>query len=117
MKKKITALTAAGALLITASVAWGHAAVKSYSPRASSTVPRSLSAVSVTFKSRVSQGRLTVTGPSGTVSRGTGSLTSGGKVLRVPLRSGLKPGRYRASWRSLATDGHVQKSSWTFRVR
>ena len=112
-----TVLAAALAAALLTTPAWGHAGVKSYSPKRNSTVPRSLSAVSVTFKARVGQARLSVRGPAGTVSRGTGTLVDGRRTVRVALRSGLRAGRYTASVRWLNTDGHVQRTSWTFRVR
>ena len=115
--RKSLALAIAG-LLLAAGPAAAHVGVKSYSPKRGSTVARSLERVKVTFKARVTDGHLTVTGPSGAkVSIGDGSVVSRDRVLRVRLKGSLARGRYRASMRVLNTDGHVMSKSWSFNLR
>jgi len=112
------ALALALAVLVTAAPAAAHVGVKSYSPKRGSTVARSLERVKVKFKGRITDGRLTVTGPSGSkVSIGDGSVVGRKRVLRVRLRGGLARGRYRVSMRVLHTDGHVRSKSWSFNLR
>ena len=115
---RTTLALAVAVLLFAASPAAAHVGVKSYSPKPGSTVARSLERVKVTFKGRVTDGRLTVTGPSGsTVSLGNGSVVSRDRVLRVRLKGSLARGRYRVSMRVLHTDGHVKSKSWSFNLR
>ncbi len=113
---------AAAALLagaaLGAGVAYGHSQVTSTSPRAGATVRPSLAKVTVRFDAPVTTGTIAVAGPRGTVSRGRGGPDPRSTArLVVGLRAPLAPGRYRASWTALATDGHRQRGSFTFRVR
>lgn len=105
------------ALATTAGLAWGHAGVKSSSPKPNSTVPRALTAASVTFKGSILRGSLRVTGPRGKqFSVGKARLVNGRRTLQVRLRS-LRKGRYRATWEAVHKDGHVTGRSWRFTVR
>ena len=115
---RVAAIAVAVGVSATAGVASAHAPVKSTSPRAGNTVPRSLAVVSVTFKSRIVAGSMVVRDADGsTVSRGDGSIAREGRQLRVRLR-GLKRGRYKVSWRSVAAnDSHLARKTFTFRVR
>jgi len=111
-------LTLTLGLLVAASPAAAHVGVKSYSPKRGSTVARSLERVKVTFKGRIVDGRITVTGPSGSkVSTGDGSVVGRKRVLRVGLRGGLARGRYHVSMKVLHTDGHAKSKSWSFNLR
>lgn len=97
-------------------VAEAHNKAKSTSPSAGSTVPRAISAVSVTFAAKPIGASIRVVGPGGrTVSRGKGAIE--GKRLRVALKGKRRAGRYVARWRMVAGDGHVQRGSFSFRVR
>jgi copper resistance protein C len=109
---------AVAALLLAAGPAAAHVGIKSRSPKPGSTVARSLERVKVTFKASITDGHLTVTGPSGSkVSIGDGSVVNRKRTLRVRLKGGLKRGKYRASMRVLNTDGHVTSKSWSFNLR
>jgi methionine-rich copper-binding protein CopC len=111
----LLALACAG---IAAAPASGHVGVKSYSPKRGSTVARPLERVKVTFKGRITDGKLTVRNASGgKVSIGKGRVVSGDRVLRVRLKSGLAGGRYRVSMQVLHTDGHVMSKAWTFNLK
>lgn len=121
MRARLLLLAVAAVLVAVTAVplALAHTSVKSYSPKRDSSVSRSLRTVSVTFKAPIRSGTLRVVGPGGkTVSVGKGGRDPR-KISRllVELRGGLKAGRYRARWTAKAADGHVQKSSWGFRLR
>jgi copper resistance protein C len=117
VRARTAALALASALLI-ATPASAHVGVKSYSPKRGSTVSRSLERVKVTFKARITDGKLTVRGPNGAkVSRGDGVVVDRDRVLRVRLKGGKRPGRYTVSMSVLNTDGHVTHKSWSFNLR
>jgi methionine-rich copper-binding protein CopC len=106
------------AALIVPAVGYGHAAIKSFSPKRGSVVSRDLKYVRINFESRIAGGRISVRNASGTkVSRGDGGVVRGGRQLRTRLNGGLRAGRYSASARYVNTDGHVQTKSWSFRLR
>jgi methionine-rich copper-binding protein CopC len=109
-------LAVAGALTaLSAPVAYGHAEVKSLSPKAGSTVPRSLSVVRITLSEAVVGGKLIVRNSSGTKVSKSSSLVNGKKTLRATLRS-LHKGRYTAKATWIADDGDKQHKTWSFRV-
>ena len=104
--------------LVTAAPAAAHVGVKSYSPKRGATVSRSLERVKVTFKGRVTDGRLTVRNAGGDkVSVGQGKVVSRSRAVRALLRDGLRKGTYTASMSVLHTDGHVMNKSWTFKLK
>ena len=101
-----------------AAPAAAHVGVKSYSPKRGATVARSLERVKVTFKGRITDGRLTVRDADGEkVSLGEGTVASGKRAVRARLEGGLRKGRYTASMSVLHTDGHVMNRSWNFNLR
>jgi methionine-rich copper-binding protein CopC len=103
--------------LVAAAPAGAHVGVKSYSPKRGSTVSRSLEVVKVTFKGRITDGKLTVRDADGDkVSIGDGTLGTRKRTIRVRLKGGLHRGRYTARWRALHNDGHVNGRSWTFNL-
>ena len=107
------------ASLLFATVAEAHVQVRSVSPRSGATVNRKLNVVRVTFTGPLRSGRLTVVGAGNrvvSVGRGGRDPRAVNRIL-VPLRSGLRPGRYRASWTVVAADGHRQLGSFRFRLR
>jgi methionine-rich copper-binding protein CopC len=112
------ALIATLLALVVAAPAGAHVGVKSYSPKRGATVARSLERVKVTFKGRITDGKLTVRNADGTkVSIGEGTVVSGKRAVRARLKSGLKKGRYTASMSVLHTDGHVMNKSWNFKLK
>ena len=103
--------------LAVAAPAAAHVGVKSYSPKRGSTVSRSLERAAVTFKGRITDGKLTVRNAYGDkVSIGDGTVGTRKRTIRVRLKSGLSRGRYTARWRALHNDGHVNGRSWTFNL-
>ncbi len=108
---------AVAAMLLAAAPAAAHVGVKSYSPKPGSTVSRSIERVKVTFKAKITDGKLTVRTKSGTkVSIGDGTVVNRKKTVRVRLKSGLAKGRYTATYSILNTDGHVIGKSWNFNL-
>lgn len=74
--------------------------------------------MTVTFTGQIRSGTLTVKRGGTTVSTSRGGQDPRNvRRLKVGLRSGLKAGRYTASWTIKAVDGHAQKGSFTFRLK
>jgi methionine-rich copper-binding protein CopC len=96
---------------------FAHAGIKSYSPKPGGSAARDLAAVRITFKARITDGKLTVTKSGTKVSRGSGRVVSKHRAVRALLKTGLKKGRYTATAKWLDTDGHVETKSWSFRLR
>jgi copper resistance protein C len=116
--RKLIPVAALAAALVVAAPAAAHVGVKSYSPKRGSTVDRPLKRVKVTFKGAVTDGHLTVRGPSGRkVSIGDGTVVKHDTVLRVRLKRGLGKGQFSVSMEVLHTDGHVMSKSWSFNLR
>jgi methionine-rich copper-binding protein CopC len=96
-----------------------HVRVKATTPKSGATVARSIRSVSVLLTGPIKRGSIRVTGPGGTVY----SSGSGGRDPRntsrllVKLKSGLPAGRFTARWSIVASDGHSQRGSFSFRLR
>ena len=70
----------------------------------------------MTFKGRITDGKLTVRNADGDkVSIGQGKVVDGKRAVRARLKDGLKKGSYTASMSVLHTDGHVMNKSWNFK--
>ena len=73
--------------------------------------------VSVTFNGVIRSGTLKVTGPGGKASKGKGGRDPrNAPRLSVPLKNGLKHGKYTAKWQVVAVDGHHQSGSFQCRL-
>ena len=120
MKRFTLALaTAAAVSAVTATTAFAHVEYKSSTPGKGKTVSTKLTSVTVTFTDAIRKGTLKVTGPGGkSVGNGSGGRDPR-KIsrLRVPLKSGLKPGSYKATWSITASDGHAETGSFTFKLK
>ena len=115
-----TALLAAVATSgVAASVAFAHTELRSTYPGKGKTASTRIGSVSATFSATIRSGTLKVTGPGGkVVSSGKGGRDPRNvKRVKVPLKSGLKTGSYKASWTMKAADGHTQTGSFTFKLR
>ena len=121
MRKKVTTALAASAVVsaIVTATAWAHTEVKSTYPAKNKSVSTKLSKVTVTFTGQIRSGSIKVTGPGRkVVSSGSGGRDPRNvKRLKVPLKSGLNAGSYKASWTMKAADGHTQTGSFTFRLK
>jgi len=120
MKRFSLALaTAAAVSAVTASTAFAHVEYKSSYPAKGKTASKNISIVSVTFTGALRKGTLKVTGPGGKLA----SNGSGGRDprkisrLRTSMKSGLKAGTYKATWKITAADGHAETGSFTFRLK
>ena len=121
MRKKVTtalAATVATSAIVTAT-AFAHTEVKSTYPGKNKSVSARLSTVSVTFTGTIRSGSIKVTGPSGTISSGSGGRDPRNvKRLRVGIKSGSKrSGTYTARWTMKAADGHTQTGSFKFKLK
>ena len=116
MNRRFRTLAVAGAITaLAAPAAFGHAEVRRQSPRPGTTVPRSLSTVSITLSEGVLGGKLVVRDAHGTKVSRASTLVNDKRTLRARLKS-LHTGKYtaKASW--LADDGDKQTKRWSFRV-
>src|SRR3954454_1000316 len=120
MKRFTLALTTVAATTALAvGTAYAHETVKSTSPGNGKTASTHISTVSVTFNGQIRSGSIKVTGPGGrTASSGSGGRDPRNvKRLRVALKSGLKAGSYKATWKIVASDGDNQTGSFTFKLK
>lgn len=121
IKQTIAAALAVLALtLVGAGTAAAHTTVKSTSPKAGSSVARSLKSVRVLFNGQIRSGTLKVYRKSNgdKVSYGNGGRDPGNvKRLTVALKSGLAAGAYSVRWKMVASDGHTQSGSFWFRLK
>jgi methionine-rich copper-binding protein CopC len=121
MRNRFTlALVAAASIsALATATAFAHESVKSTSPGKGKTASTHTSSVTVTFNGQIRSGSIKVTGPGGkTVSSGSGGRDPRNvKRLRVPLKSGLKAGSYKATWKIVASDGDDQSGSFTFKLK
>jgi len=91
-----------------------HAGVVRRTPAAGATA-RNVRSVAVTFSQRLVTGKLDVyRGGKRVAPRSSGP--SGSSVKAVFARR-LAAGRYTVRWRAVASDGHLQTGSWSFRAR
>jgi len=111
----LVALLAAGASCMSVLEAEAHVSPNGYFPARNGRATTSIDVVQVAFTGPLRSGTLSVRGPRGTVSSGRGGRDPR-KISRliVPLKCGLVPGRYRASWTVVAADGHRQSGSFLF---
>ena len=114
----VAALVAGAVAAGPAGDAIAHTKVKSTYPARGSTAKRSITRVIVTFTQQIRSGTISVTGPGGrVVSSGRGGRDPRNvRRLLVGLRGGKSAGRYTARWTILASDGHTQRGSFTFRL-
>ena len=121
MRNRITltlGAVAATSALVTAT-AFAHETVKSTSPGKGKTASTSITSASVTFNAQIRSGSMKVTGPGGkVVSSGKGGRDPRNvKRVKVPLKSGLKAGSYKATWSITAGDGHAETGTFTFKLK
>jgi copper resistance protein C len=115
----LTFLIAACAAISIAVPALAHTEITSTSPARGGKAKTSIRSVKVTFGEQIRSGSLRVTGPGNQVV----SLGKGGRDprnvrrLAVSLKGSLKAGKYHASWKVVAADGHKQHGSFSFRLR
>lgn len=117
--RRVVAALAGAALaaLLVAPAAPAHGRVVSTKPSGSAKV--GLKAVVIGFSGPIRGGTLNVFNAKGhKVSKGEGGRDPRNvSRLRTTMRSGVGPGRYTARARWTGADGHVQRTSFTFRLR
>jgi len=82
---------------------------------ASGATARNVKSVSITFSQRLSTGKIEIF-------RGNTKLSprrSGpsGATVKASFARKLAAGRYTVRWRAVASDGHLQTGSWSFKAR
>jgi methionine-rich copper-binding protein CopC len=89
------------------------------SPRAGTSVPKTVRAVTATFSGQVRSARIVVRNARRVVvSVGTGRVDPRNvRRIRTTLRRGLSAGRYTASYSIVTADLHKLQGGWTFRLR
>ncbi len=121
MRKKLPVALAAAAAVsaLATATAFAHETVSLDLARQGQDGPTHTSSVTVTFNGIPRSGTLKVTGPGGkTVSKGSGGRDPRNlKRLKVALKSGLKAGSYKATWKIVASDGDNQTGSFTFKLK
>lgn len=107
------ALTAAAALLGSATPALAHDELVSSTPAADTTVAQPPAEVVLTFDEAVLPvgTQVLVTGPDGPVSDGSPRLE--GTAVHQPLRGG-PAGKYSVAWRATSADGHPVSGTFAF---
>jgi methionine-rich copper-binding protein CopC len=115
-------LAAIAATLVTGAVlapaAHAHVELKSSSPKAKSTV-RAPKSVKLTFTGPLRSGSITVkssSGASATSGKGGRDPRNVNRLL-VPLKSGLKAGKYTVKASIVAADGHKETFTFWFKVK
>lgn len=117
MHRIIRTIAVTGAIgAVAAPAAFGHAEVTKLSPKAGTTVPRSLHAVKISFSEAVVGGKLVVRRASGKKVSRKSKLVNGKSAMRTTLKT-LRKGRYKAKATWIADDGDKQSKRWTFKVR
>lgn len=91
-----------------------HTTIVRRTPAAGATV-RNVTSVSITFSQRLSTGKIEIW-------RGKTKLTprrSGpsGATVKATFARKLARGGYTVRWRAVASDGHLQTGSWSFKAR
>jgi copper resistance protein C len=109
----------AGALLLGAGAAWGHAFLDRAEPRVGSTVKSPPSLVRAWFTQELEPAFSTlevVNNKGERVDSGPAQVAAATRtLLQVPLKP-LAPGTYRVKWRVLSIDTHVTEGDFTFTV-
>lgn len=112
-------LTALLALGVAAPAASAHAALLSTTPQDGQVLAAAPTEATLTFGEGVDVGlgQLKVLSAAGTrVDRGTPSQTAGGRVVHIPLATGISPGSYVVIWRVISADSHPVSGSFGFSV-
>jgi copper resistance protein C len=113
-----TLLVAAMTLALTAPSASAHTELTSTSPKAGSYAKNTLSTVRARFNQPIRSGRLVVERAGEKVSIGSGRRSPGNvRAIETRMPDDLAAGTYTARWTMTASDGHVQRGSWRFKIR
>lgn len=115
------AVVAALVLLLSlgAASALAHVNYVSGSPAKNGSAKKTIKSASVTFSGQIKSGTLTIKTAAGAkVSVGAGARDPRNvKRVLVSLKSGLKAGKYTATWTLVAGDGHKESGSYSFTLK
>ncbi|KAB1102874.1 copper resistance protein CopC [Micromonospora aurantiaca] len=111
------ALCVATALLVPATPAWAHNALRDSTPAANARLAAAPQQIELIFVERLDPRFTTiaVTAP-GDVAAVAGKPAVSGTRATQPLKSDLPAGRYTVAYRVVSVDGHPVQSSYTFTV-
>ncbi|MBC9002315.1 copper resistance CopC family protein [Micromonospora aurantiaca (nom. illeg.)] len=111
------ALCALAALLVPATPAWAHNALRESTPAANASVAAAPRQIDLIFAERLDPRFTTiaVTAP-GDVPAVAGKPSVSGARATAPLKSDLPAGRYTVAYRVVSVDGHPVQDSYTFTV-
>lgn len=118
-RRTLTALVGAGVLAAAgagATVAFGHAEVKTRTPKPGSTVSAPKT-IRISFSEAVVTGKFASITRNGKAVKFTSTLSKHKAAITAKPSSKLGAGTYKVSWRVLADDGDTQKGHWSFKVR
>lgn len=119
--KVVPTSLAAALVLLCATEAAAHGALKSASPADGATIPASPATVTLQFSETVELAfsGIKITGPAkAEVATGAASHGAGGeRALEVTVPGTLVPGAYKVEWRVLSKDGHKTKGAYTFIIK
>jgi len=106
-------------LFVVPSIFFGHAVLVGSIPRANETVGGPNIEVSLTFNSRIDQGRstLSIERPDHRVIRVAVESDSSSPQKLAGRLSSLVPGSYGLRWQVLAVDGHITRGVISFQVK
>jgi methionine-rich copper-binding protein CopC len=108
---------ASAALVLAAAVpASAHAPVTSRYPKPGSSVSR-VKTVAVGFGDKLITGKIEVRRAGVLIRPRSSGPTARKTSIRATFTRALSAGSYTVTWRALASDGHSQAGSWSFRVR
>ena len=117
MRHLTTALLAGAVVLVPAATAFGHAEIKTLSPKPGAVKPTGLRHVTATFEEAIVSGSITVRHSGEKVSVGKAKLIKAKAGMRATLASGLGAGTYWVRMKWLADDGHLEHKTWSFKLR
>lgn len=117
MRRFTLALLTAALLLIPAAAASAHAEIKSLSPKPGAVKSTSLRHVKATFEEAIVSGTLVVRHHGKKASKGKAKYIKAKAGMRAKLKTGLHAGTYKAKMKWLADDGHLERKTWTFKLR
>ena len=121
LRRPLAVALLAAALLVTAfaGVALAHVNFVSSSPAKNGTAKTTIKVATVTFSGQLKSGTLSIKKSGGAkVSVGAGARDPRNvKRILVSLKSGLKAGKYTATWTIVAGDGHKESGSYSFTLK
>jgi methionine-rich copper-binding protein CopC len=106
-------------LIVSSSIAAAHAILVTSTPKAKEIVTGPKVVLSLTFNSRLDQGRssLVLEKSDHSSSKVPVTVDSSSPEKLTSMPSSLAPGAYKLHWQVLAVDGHVTRGELSFQVK